>query len=169
MGKEIERRWLVDHKKAEFIISAFKAQPYLYWQGYLSEMGNKNAIRIRQELSWNPKEPILYFLTIKGGSGLVRREDNIPIPPETFQQLRDTMNLIGMGSVSKQRYKLKVGLHTIELDVFEGDLSPLCIAEVEFKTKEDAHLFLAPTYFGREITDDKRYSNMSLAWKGLPK
>ena len=35
--------------------------------------------------------------------------------------------------------------------------------EVEFKSLEDANSFVAPTWFGKEITEDVRYKNDNLA------
>lgn len=53
-----------------------------------------------------------------------------------------------------------------EVDVFQGPLAGLVIAEVELKHELQA--FTPPSWLGREITGDKRYSNESLAKFGLP-
>ncbi|UWQ61963.1 hypothetical protein K3723_14020 [Leisingera caerulea] len=55
-----------------------------------------------------------------------------------------------------------------ELDVFEGDLAPLVTVEVEFSSLELAEAFRPPSWFGRELTSDKRYKNKVLAVSGLP-
>jgi CYTH domain-containing protein len=57
---------------------------------------------------------------------------------------------------------------TIELDVFRGGLSGLCVAEVEFPSEEEAAAFSPPDWFGREVTDDERFKNKSLARHGRP-
>jgi CYTH domain-containing protein len=40
--------------------------------------------------------------------------------------------------------------------------------EVEFEDLDDARAFVPPPWFGRELTDDVRYSNQRLAIEGLP-
>ncbi len=56
----------------------------------------------------------------------------------------------------------------LELDVFDGELSPLTVAEVEFPTVEEAEAFTPPDWFGREVTYDKRYSNANMTINGRP-
>ena len=41
---------------------------------------------------------------------------------------------------------------TIELDLFEGDLAPLVLAEVEFPDEKSASSFTAPDWFGEDVT-----------------
>lgn len=166
---EIERRWLVDRKKAIVMAGIFKANPKDLWQAYISEPGNKNAVRIRSETPEDPTKPTEYWLTAKTGDGVVRQETNIPLEPHTFLALKGVANRMGMASLQKKRYELKSTAVTVYLDMFEGPLYPLCISEVEFKTEEEAMAFVAPSWFDKEITYTKGYSNMSLAWKGLPK
>ena len=58
--------------------------------------------------------------------------------------------------------------HTIELDVYEGELAGLIVAEVEFDDPWGAESFAAPYWFGREVTDDPGYRNQRLAVRGVP-
>ena len=51
----------------------------------------------------------------------------------------------------------------IELDVFEGDLSPLILAEVEFPDEESANSFTAPEWFGEDVTFSGKYHNSYLS------
>ena len=55
----------------------------------------------------------------------------------------------------------------IELDLFrnveEADGSLLQMAEVEFPTEEAALRFIAPDWFGREVTNDTRYHNNTMS------
>lgn len=48
---------------------------------------------------------------------------------------------------------------TIELDIFEPPFAPLYLAEVEFDTIEDAERFIAPEWFGADVTNDPAYHN----------
>jgi CYTH domain-containing protein len=53
-----------------------------------------------------------------------------------------------------------------EIDVFNGDLDGLIVAELETAdTVEDGRL---PGWLGREVTGEIRYSNASLALNGFP-
>ena len=52
---------------------------------------------------------------------------------------------------------------TAELDIFEGDLAPLCLVEVEFKSVDDANLFIAPDWFGTDVTQSGKYHNSYLS------
>ena len=56
----------------------------------------------------------------------------------------------------------------IELDVYAGDLDGLMTAEVEFGSEEEADAFDPPPWIGTDVTGDARYSNQSLAVRGLP-
>jgi adenylate cyclase len=55
-----------------------------------------------------------------------------------------------------------------EIDEYAGALDGLVVAEVEFPDEEAAHGFEPPAWFGRELTDDWRYANRSLASDGMP-
>ena len=66
------------------------------------------------------------------------------------------------------RYKIPEGIWTIELDVYRGCLKGLVVAEVEFETIDESSRFVPPPWFGREVTDDDRYKNATLAHKGTP-
>jgi hypothetical protein len=46
-------------------------------------------------------------------------------------------------------------------------LEPLVLAEVEFRSKRQARVFTPPSWFGRDVTDDERYTGSCLARYGL--
>jgi CYTH domain-containing protein len=105
-------------------------------------------------------------LTIKGGRGRARAEEEVEIDRERFARLWQ----LGAGrSLEKRRYELPAedGL-TIELDVYRGGLEGLVTAEVEFASPEAAEQFAAPSWFGPEVTDDDAYKNQRLDVDGLP-
>ena len=52
---------------------------------------------------------------------------------------------------------------TIELDVFEGYLKPLVLAEVEFPTEAMAMSFVPPEWFGEDVTFSGEYHNSHLS------
>ena len=51
------------------------------------------------------------------------------------------------------------------MDLFEGDNEGLVVAEVEFKTLEDANKFIPPKWFSTDISENMEYRNKILATK----
>ena len=145
MGKEIERKFLVKE------IPDLNAYPYkCLEQGYLSV---NPVVRVR-------KEDDTYYLTYKGKGFLEREEYNLPLNEDSYNHLvAKTDGKI----IRKKRYLIPYENHTIELDIFEGELAPLILAEVEFETVEEATSFVPPSWFGEDVTGNKNYTNASLA------
>lgn len=54
---------------------------------------------------------------------------------------------------------------TIELDLFEGELAPLLLAEVEFPDEPSANAFTPPSWFGEDVTFSGKYHNSYLSLK----
>lgn len=131
-------------------------------------------------LSTNPvlrvrKQDDEYYLTYKGSGMMSREEHNLWLSEETYYSLRDKTD---GRIVSKTRYLIPLknpgfreGFPTppddysllIELDIFEGELAPLVLAEVEFGSTEAAEAFLPPDWFDTDVTYDKNYHNSFLA------
>ena len=66
--------------------------------------------------------------------------------------------------IQKKRFMIPLDEHlTAELDIFEGDLAPLVLAEVEFSTEEEALSFLPPDWFGEDVTFSGKYHNSNLS------
>ncbi len=66
-------------------------------------------------------------------------------------------------SLVKTRYLIPYSEWTIELDIYGGKLTGHKTAEVEFKSKSEGLSFKPPEWFGRDVTEDERYSNKTLA------
>jgi adenylate cyclase len=56
----------------------------------------------------------------------------------------------------------------LEVDVYEGDLAGLVVAEVEFPSEAAADAWRPPAWLGAEVTTDERYKNHRLAVDGVP-
>ncbi len=117
-------------------------------QGYLSS--GDPAVRVRRYgADW--------LLTVKSGRGLVRREVEAPLPPEAGAAL---LELAGGRRLSKVRHRLG----RWEIDVFQGALAGLILAEVELAAPDEP---LPPPPAGvallREVTDDGQFVNQVLA------
>jgi 8-oxo-dGTP pyrophosphatase MutT (NUDIX family) len=70
--------------------------------------------------------------------------------------------------VEKSRYILPWQDLNVEVDIYDGALDSLRVAEIEFATQEDSETFVKPPFLGPEVTGRPEYSNASLAAHGLP-
>jgi len=111
------------------------------------------VVRIRRD---NDK----YELTYKGKGSMIREEHNLPLTKEAYEHLREK---IDGRLITKKRYMIPFEACMIELDVFEGDLSPLTLAEVEFSSEEEAKSFTPPDWFAEDVTFSKLYHNSFLS------
>jgi len=144
---EIERKFLPE--KLPENLAAYPVHEIE--QGYLC---TEPVVRIR-------REDDNYYLTYKSKGLLAREEYNLPLTAEAYGHLRPKAD---GRIIAKKRYLIPLdGRLTVELDVFEGDLAPLILAEIEFETKEDAEAFAAPAWLGRDVTLDPHYHNSNLS------
>lgn len=149
---EIERKFLVAEVPEDLSIASRDEIA----QGYLAT--GDHQVRLRRQGDRT-------LLTAKRGGGLVRDEVEIPLEEESFERL---WPLTEGRRLKKERLTATVDGHTVEVDVYRGRLAGLIVAEVEFEDLGAAHAFVPPPWFGRELTDDTRYSNQRLALDGLP-
>lgn len=153
-GTEIERKFLVAELPD---LDGARAVPIR--QGYLTDKADSVEIRLRQKGE-------TYLTTMKKGAGLERMECEAEISQAHFDLFWPATE---GRRVEKTRWICQLaGGVTFELDVFEGSLAPLVLVEVEFATVEAASGFRPPAWFGRDVTEDARYSNASLAAAGAP-
>jgi CYTH domain-containing protein len=74
------------------------------------------------------------------------------------------LSALPAAELRKRRYVVPAGGQSFVLDVFEGQLRGLLLAEIEVEDRTD-NLEL-PAWFGREVTRDHRYSGGALARAG---
>lgn len=143
---EIERKFTISKLPEDL-----ETYPYHYIeQGYLS---TGPVVRIR-------RQDDTYYLTYKGTGMMVRTEYNLPLTRESYEHMKPKADGI---IITKKRYNIPFDRHIIELDVFEGALAGLIIAEVEFATTEEAEQFCPPDWFEKDVTFCKKYHNSYLA------
>lgn len=151
---EVERKWLVAD------VPALAGAPT--WdirQGYVAVADDGAELRVRQRDDRR-------LLTVKHGRGLVRGEVEFEIGAPLFDAL--WAQTAGR-RVEKVRSRLALaGGLVAEVDVFAGALAGLVVVEVEFADVAAAAAFVAPSWFGREVTDDPGYKNQALALAGGP-
>lgn len=153
MPKEIERKWLINKLPKLNLKEGINIT-----QGYLVSNGS-SEVRVR-------KAGKKHNLTIKKGDGISRDEVDVPITSSKFKEL---WNLTSEGArLSKIRYVVKYDNVNLELDIYSEKLLKLHIVKAEFPSVEEAMKFNPPEWVGMELTGDKRYSNRSLAEKGMP-
>ena len=143
---EIERKYLL--KKLPDNLDTYRHRHLE--QGYLC---TAPVVRIR-------KDDDRYELTYKSGGMMVRQEYNLLLTKDSYEHLKKK---IDGRLISKKRYMIPYEKYMIELDVFENDLAPLVLAEVEFETEEEANTFTAPEWFGKDVTFSKAYHNSVLS------
>ncbi len=146
---EIERKYLID--KIPFSLEGFRCRRIE--QGYLC---TEPVVRIR-------RDDDTYYLTYKSKGLMVREEYNLPLTREAYKHLKPKAD---GRIISKFRYMIPLeGSLTAELDLFQDDLAPLMLAEVEFGTVEEAEHFLPPEWFGEDVTNSSKYHNSTLSKK----
>lgn len=144
---EIERKFLVNAALWEQLE---KPVPVRIQQAYLS-VADSCTVRVRTKGSKG-------YLTIKGKSvGISRSEYEYEIPLEEANQL---IQEFCPKVLSKDRYEISIGAHVWEVDVFQGKLAPLVLAEIELTHEEE--LFERPEWIDREVSDDVSYFNSKL-------
>jgi adenylate cyclase len=126
-------------------------------QGYLA-IGAEGEVRVRRKGD-------ALVLTAKRGSGLSRQEAEIELDREGFDKL---WPLTEGRRLHKRRHVVPHGDLKIEVDVYEGDLEGLVVAEIEFASEGQARGFDPPDWLGEEVTGDRRYLNETLAAEGAP-
>ncbi len=151
---EIERRWL---SLPGLVMGALQSDWIDIQQYYVDQDGE--VVRYREVTM--PHGATHYFRTVKTGVGRDRDEDEVRSEAETY--LWYLPNRTG-NIIQKRRYTVQ----SIFIDVYRGELEGLIIIEREFENSIEAEMYEAPAWFGREITDDVRFSNVRLARYGQP-
>ena len=150
MSLEIERKWRVLSPPP--LSAGQRIQ-----QGYLAV--GPDEVRVRNKGGATR-------LTIKRGTGLIREEVEVSITPAQFAAL---WPLTDGRRVEKVRYVVDYQGNAVEVDVFEGHLVGLVVAEVEFSNREMADAFIPPDWCGEELTGAPEWSNARLALDGVPR
>ena len=85
--------------------------------------------------------------------------DEAALTKESYEHL---LEQIDGHAITKRRYLIPLEPYTIELDVFYGHMEGLIMAEVEFPSVEEANNFNPPSWFGVDVTEDRRYHNSNM-------
>ena len=128
-------------------------------QAYIGNTDDKE-VRIRYiEDNYHKRS----FMTIKSTGNLIRKEIEFQIPINDYRRLIAQKMYEG-NIINKLRYRIPLyDCLVAELDIYNKELSGLIIVEVEFINEYIANEFKKPSWFGEEVTNDKRYKNKNLA------
>lgn len=156
---EIERKWMVNGWPEGDLPLLFEQNMR---QGYIT---TAPTVRIREEAEVNGKTE--YILCFKSSGTLARKEIEIAISREKFEELED---LIGLPLIPKVRrtYQLSDGHHLEVNHVDEGLPSEFWYAEVEFRTEDEARSWnpdeaSLSDYLNNEVTNQPGQS-MGAYW-----
>lgn len=147
--KEIERKFLV--KDDTFKEVAFNKLVIV--QGYLNR-NPRRTVRVRTMGNQG-------FMTVKGISsfdGTTRFEWEKEIP---YEEAKVLLELCELATIEKERYLVKAGIHTFEVDEFHGVNEGLVVAEIELSYADEP--FEIPEWLGEEVTGNPRYYNSQLS------
>lgn len=146
---EIERKFLIIKEKLPENLESYPHNKLE--QAYII---TEPVLRIRQK-------DTEYILTYKGPGFLTREEVEFPLSKDAYEKL---LSKTEGNIITKTRYKIpeKDGL-VIELDVFHGLFEGLHLAEVEFPDEETAHSYIAPDWFGKDVTMESSFHNSTLS------
>lgn len=153
MAKEIERKFLVSNSDWRNFVEA----EISIRQFYLAAAAGR-TVRIRIS------DGAAAMLTLKfSGKGRGRDEFEYPVPLAEAEE----MQAFALGKViEKTRHHVRHGGYLYEVDVFEGRLAGLVIAELE--TPDVVPAEKLPPWLGREVTREGQHYNASLALGDLP-
>jgi adenylate cyclase len=148
-SREIERKYLLKRLPENLN----RSRRYVIAQGYLATEPAGRQVRLRRKAK-------TATLTFKVGRGAHREEREIKLSSKQFAALWP-------GTVGRRLYKLRYEIPwrnlVIEIDIYRRRHSGLVVAEVEFPDRATCRKFKPPSWFGREVTGEKRYSNVRLA------
>lgn len=157
---EIERKFLLKELPENLDRYSF----HTIEQAYLN---TKPVVRIR-------REDDTYYLTYKGSGLMTHEEYNLPLDKTSYEHLREKAD---GRIIRKKRYLIPLSQDeinsacyeqlnhtalTIELDIFEGDLAPLVLAEIEFPNEEAALAYEMHPMFAEDVTSDPKYHNSNM-------
>lgn len=161
MAIEIERKYLLEvpyQQLAEQGIITIQSEQRIE-QTYIA-MDDDQELRVRRikDLATGQYE---YTHTFKNGVGLAREEVEYHITQAIYEQL---MAASGFIPLTKNRITATYEGYTVEIDVY--DQVNFIVVEVEFPSMDAANAFEPPSWFGEEISFNKKYSNKAV-WKQL--
>jgi adenylate cyclase len=146
MGVEIERKFLVlNDSWREGIVSS-----HTFLDGLLAIFGGgKIRVRLAEDCAW---------ITVKGPrEGLSRTEFEYEVPRSDATAM---LSLCAERTIKKTRHCVVENAQAWSVDVYDGLLRGLILAEIELEDESQA--VLRPQWLGAEVTGDRRFRTTAL-------
>lgn len=170
---EIERKFLVQPPKSwsaleelfDGLIDVKRIS-----QNYLKAEPGEEAARIRKTVEGltGDTNTVYHYNHKDFVEAGVHEETEYEISKDKFETLLKK-NHPDKSSLEKTRFVFDYNDQTFELDVFKGGLKGLAILEIELKNKKDKVELPPFLNIIKEVTQDERYTNYSLADKKFHK
>ncbi len=161
MDMEIERKFLLP-EYPERLIQEGQVQVitrHSIDQTYLA-IEDGQELRVRKITDLDSGE-ITYTHTFKDGKGISRKEIEYSISEGLYNQMIEAVKAVPL---VKTRITGIWNGTTVEIDLYTQ--LELAVLEVEFDSLEAAESFVAPEWFGKDVSVEKKYSNKTV-WKEL--
>lgn len=161
MSLEIERKFLlaelpnviIEEQRLKVLSEQRIEQTYL-------AIDETQELRVRRIVDLTSGK-ISFTHTFKLGNGLSREEIEYSISEGIYDQI---VKAFGFVPLTKNRITAEWNGRVIEIDIY--DQIELAVLEVEFDSEEAANAFMAPDWFGRDISSERQYSNKKV-WREL--
>ena len=151
---EWERRFLLDHFPCEAEVTRIRCISDRYIEG--------TNLRLRQQS--DGEGDITFKLTQKLRGGTARGEQG---QITTMYLTADEFNVLARLPAKVLR-KTRHSVPPFGIDVFEGVLSGLVLAEAEFNSAAEAAALDLPYFIVSEVSDDKRFTGGNLVTVSRP-
>ncbi len=175
---ELERKFLPDPESPDLQNAIARCTPderLAVRQGYVLRAGDEGEVRLRETIRAGQARRIM---TVKRGAMPERREAEIEITAEQW----DILHSLVIGTeIRKERFLVTIDSADTggterspapadsviaEIDRFIAPCPGLVLIEVEFPSPDACAAFVPPVWFGRDVTEDRRYRNQEISRKG---
>jgi hypothetical protein len=153
---ERERRWLCRAVPFDRVVRS---------EAFTDLYVTRTQLRLREAVPADGGAPLRRLGRKADVDPSTRLLTSIYLSPEEFRLLS---TLPGDVLRKTRHYLGKVGGAEVSVDVFEGPLSGLIMAEAEFADAEAMARYPMPDFAFREVTADIRYTGGRLVTEGLP-
>lgn len=161
MALEIERKFLLPEIPSVLIEEGtIQVQSEQRIEQTYLAIDENQEIRVRRIVDL-ATDKVSYTHTFKLGNGLSREEIEYSISEGIYEQIVQAFRLVPL---TKNRITAEWDGRVVEIDSY--DQIKLTVLEVEFDSEEAANTFVAPEWFGRDISSERQYSNKKV-WREL--
>ncbi len=166
---ETERKYLIRFPDLAYLETLDGCRVMAMVQTYLERLQEEPEVERRvRSITFMPNGGTVYIYTEKRPRGYLSRfEDEREVTREEYERLRKED---GYSELVKTRYAFPFAGHVMEIDVYPpeigGDaMDGYAILEVEMDTPDEKVEFPEFLEILREVTDEKKYHNKTLAKK----